>query len=875
MKKVEQVIRALPLAMPGASVAVARLVTRLRRGDYVIAIGTVVVVLMLAAAAVSILTERANALAFWRSAAEGESRTLAAHARQTLVSADLVLRSVIDRANDAQVRDVGELRSVLGARAIHELLKERQSGAPQISVTSIVEKNGDMVNFTRNYPPLSNQGEKINLLERDYFQAHLSNPALELFLSAPVRNKGTGTWTFYLTRKIRGPSGEMLGLVLAGIESQYFVDFYKEVAGPGKQYSMFHQDGINLARYPGYDSTDGMPGISFAGSRVFSTLKSGEGSAIIEPTDNAKIQDNERVLRILAPTQVLDYPLVFNVRVSEGLIFKSWRQSAMATAAIAIVLCLLVMFLTVALRKILLRNDKAIHELEVARAQAESASAAKGDFLANMSHEIRTPMNAITGLLDVLTDQHLPPEPKRLVGVIKRSAEQLIAIVNDVLDFSRLDVGQMSLHEENFELREILDSVMATARGLPGAAQIELTCVVADDVRSCFYGDRSRLTQVLLNLLSNGVKFTKRGWVKLDVRLLPTSGEFFLVAFSVADTGCGVPKELTQSIFEPFQQGMPGSLAPHEGTGLGLSISRRIARCMGGTLELLRSDDAGATFRFSVPLAWVKAPLAKRPSETLSMQPMRILVAEDTPASQLVIQMLLEGFGHSVRLVGNGEEAVAAFTQEHFDAVFLDIQMPVMDGYQAALMIRRLEGWGASVPIVALTAYAQLSDRRSALARGVTMHLAKPIRKADVGLVLAQMQQADTGQQPQAQGAGPVPARPTVTVDVTELKELFDALGPQGLVAAVNAFVQDINDTAAKLRTQAQAGDAIAVRRLAHRMKGLFSQFGAVGPARQAAQLEVDPSDDIGGAAARLLELVPVSIEEVQLASRSIQLAVA
>ena len=361
--------------MPGAPGALARLVTRLRRGEYVIAIGAVVVALMLAAAAVSIFSERANALEFWRSSAESESRTLAAHARQTLVSADLVLRSVIDRANDAQVRDVGELRSVLGARAIHVLLKERQSGAPQISVTSIVERNGDMVNFTRNYPPLSNKGEKINLLERDYFQAHLSNPALQLFLSAPVQNKGTGTWTFYLTRKIRGPSGEMLGLVLAGIESQYFIDFYKEVAGPGKQYSMFHQDGINLARYPGYDSTDGMPGVNFAGSHVFSTLKSGEGSAIIEPTDNAKIQDNESVLRILAPTQVLDYPLVFNVRVSEGLIFKSWRQSAMATATIAIVLCLLVMLLTVALRQLLRSNHKAMHELEAARARAESASA--------------------------------------------------------------------------------------------------------------------------------------------------------------------------------------------------------------------------------------------------------------------------------------------------------------------------------------------------------------------------------------------------------------------------------------------------------------------------------------------------------------------
>ena len=843
---------------------------RLRRGWPVMAAGLCVVVLTLASAAWYVYAERESTLRFWQKAAEGESRSLAAHASQTLVAADLVLRSVTDRANDARVSNVAELRAALGSANVHEMLKERKGGAPQVSVASIVERNGDMVNFTRSFPPLSNDGKKINLLERDYFQAHLADPALELFVSRPVQNKGNGTWTFYMTRKIRSPSGEMLGLVLAGIESSYFVDFYAAVAAPGKQYSLYLADGTNLARFPGYAGPMGAPGKNFSSSQMWQSLRSGAVSTVIASGAGSLIDSNRAELRIVAPAHVRDYPLVVNVRISEQLIFESWRRSAQSIFAIALTLSGTVLLLTLFVRRLLKINDRVIVELGRAREQAEYASQAKSEFLANMSHEIRTPMNAVVGLTSVLAESSLPAHPRRLVEIISNSAQHLLVIVNDILDFSRLEAAQVRLLEDNFDLRVLVETVMDTTRGLAGARHLRLTSVVAGDAPRYVCGDRGRLMQVLLNITGNAVKFTAQGDVRLEVAVVGRDADSWRLAFTVSDTGCGVAEERRESIFNAFEQGSGAGLAMREGTGLGLAISRRIAALMGGSVELAPAGPVGATFVFSVALRHGVAPRVEPGIRGGRVRGLRILVAEDSPASQVVIDLMLKRLGHSVRMVANGEEAVRAFAEERFDVVLLDFRMPVMSGLEAAREIRLVSPAGRLVPIVALTANALARDRDAALAAGMTGFLAKPATLDEVAEMLASLFDGAAVPAQDTQSGSPSSAPPSAPpeggIDLATLQDLVDSLGGDQIGAAIDAFGRDVDAASAQLQAAHALGDAHAIRRHAHRLKGLFAQFGAREAAGFASAVESDESDAVCRSAAALLELAPGAVAAVRAA---------
>ena len=837
---------------------------RTDQSDRVVSIGVGIIMLTLLCAISVIFIERERAIEFWRNSAEAESRMLAAHAQQTLAAADLVLRSVIDKASEERVSNVGEMRSLLGTREYHDLLRERQKGVVQVSVASIVDRNGDMVNFTRTYPPLSNTGAQINLAERDYFQQHLNNDSLDLFLSEPVKNKGTGSWTFYLARKIRSVSGEMLGLVLVGIECQYFVEFFNAVASPGKQYSIFLSNGTNLARFPGYEQPSGQPGQNLLASPVFKTITSGASSAVVAANSASVMNSSPGEMRIVAPSRVSAYPLVVNVRLSEELILAAWRRFSYTTIAIALCLSALLLVLIMAIRSLQKKNMASIKLIESARKRAEQESIYKGHFLANMSHEIRTPLNAITGLTDLLAKHHLPKKSSELVMVVRNSADHLATIVSDVLDFSALEEVKITLREENVSLRRMLDDLSGIAHGLPGTSLLNLKFVMADDVPEFIVTDRSRVMQVLLNLLSNAIKFTKSGSVALEVGMASSGGDDIQLEFSVSDTGSGVLMSQSEQLFEPFARGSKDPLSPDQGTGLGLAISRRIARRMGGDLVLVYSSKSGSMFRFTLSvrrgsrLAEVPEPVGE-----LSYA-MRILVAEDTVAGQMVMRGMLESMGHEVRLVSNGREAVDAFESDDFDVIFMDIQMPVLDGYHAARLIRQTGRRGLSVPIVALTAYTQISEQDGELSGAITMCIPKPIQERSLCSALDRLQSIISERRSIGYAFDCLPA---VNVDEVKLKEMGEALGADGTTAAVKAFIRDLNETASKLKIQMNAGDSVGVARLAHRMKGLFAQFGAIEPARLAAEIEAGKSGKTGEAVAQLLDYVPLAIEAVQRAT--------
>ena len=370
---------------------------------------------------------------------------------------------------------------------------------------------------------------------------------------------------------------------------------------------------------------------------------------------------------------------------------------------------------------------------------AERAAEARSQFVATVSHEIRTPLNAVIGMASLLALDKLAPWQRERLGVIQVASEQLLSILNDVLDLSRMDAGAIEQRHADFRLRDLLDHAMGVARGLPGAGALELSLEVADGLPDWLRGDQPRLAQVLINLLGNAVKFTARGCVTLRVGPARGARGERLVSFSVGDTGPGIAPEFHDRIFEPFGQAEGG--AARKGTGLGLAISRRIAQALGGALLVESEPGRGSTFTLLLPLEPGAPQAAPRAEARVAEEArrLRILVAEDTPASQLVIRAILERLGHSIRLAADGVEAVRAAGEEAFDVVMLDVQMPGMDGYEAARAIRAsLPGYGET-PIIGLSALAQRADRARGLDSGMSHYVAKPVRFDDIATLLGRV----------------------------------------------------------------------------------------------------------------------------------------
>jgi signal transduction histidine kinase/ActR/RegA family two-component response regulator len=380
-------------------------------------------------------------------------------------------------------------------------------------------------------------------------------------------------------------------------------------------------------------------------------------------------------------------------------------------------------------------NDRMLRdtmvELTEARDLAQAANSAKSQFLANMSHEIRTPLNGVLGMAQVLERSELSAEQRDRVRVINSSGKALLAVLNDILDLSKIEAGKLKIETVEFELWDVVSAVYESYHDLAASKGVTLTVELKPELRGTYLGDASRLRQILLNLVSNAVKFAEGGAVELRVERAAAE-----VTFSVSDHGIGIPANKIAGLFEKFSQ-VDGTVTRRAGgTGLGLAISRELAGLMGGRMSVESIEGQGSTFSMTLPLTPVvrSADAAPTPApgfddEATDAAPLRILAAEDNETNQLVLKALLAPLGAQLVMVANGAEAVEAYRLQAFDIVLMDVQMPVMDGCTATRRIRAMEAERHTprTPVLALTANAMAHQVEEYAVAGMDGYIAKPI----------------------------------------------------------------------------------------------------------------------------------------------------
>lgn len=494
---------------------------------------------------------------------------------------------------------------------------------------------------------------------------------------------------------------------------------------------------------------------------------------------------------------------------------------------------------TEALSKRNTKLNQAVAEALAARDEAELANRAKSQFLAKMSHEIRTPMNSILGMTDVLSGSQLTSDQRHSIEVVQKSARLLLRVINDILDFSKIESGKFILEQHPFKCSEFVDECFVSLESQARSKGLG-SRLVGSDLPDVLVGDAMRLSQILMNLIGNAVEYTASGEVILRVSSKNVADDNVRLLFEVIDTGIGIDEDTQLKIFDTISQTDGSMNKVLGGGGLGLAIAKQLVTLMRGDLGVISQLGKGTTFWFWVELKKLDAASPKSNIETHCKFSARVLVAEDYSANQLLTKRALEHLGCQVKVVTNGLEAVEELERNHYDLVLMDCQMPVMDGYQAATEIRRIEsekGVEKGIPIVALTAHALAGDKTKCLESGMDEWVTKPFTRHDIDQALQKWLPASLiskGEAPrsiakQQSVVNEIWRQPTA-IDLNFLQQNFNFDDPNDLefIGTIKqAFQLNAEQTFNSLQVSIEKNEATQIRKLAHGLKSISVNVGA------------------------------------------------